>query len=265
MRFLCKCVPVVILLFTVPARSQQATSLSTLPLPVKDVEAVMVVSQALAAAGGTAAIATIADYTANGNITYHMDVDRDVQGTVTIRGNGVDQLRLDANLPAGTRSESTSGSTSYKREDGTVEQLHRQSPMAPARLVLPYLELLMGSISTKSLSLLSKGQVQLDGHTVYDIQVQHVLPPELLDKLPYLTIDFFIDSSSFQVLMMQDMLSESMLRQVRYSNFSANSGVTVPLSISTQINGQPVWDVGLTEINFNRGLTNADFSLTDAN
>lgn len=261
MRFLRMCVPVSILLFIAPSWSQQAPSSNELPLPVKDAQAVTVVTQALTAAGGKSAVSAISDYTATGNITYHLDVDRDAQGTVTIRGNGVDQLRLDANLPSGTRSESTSGITLFKSEDGTVQQIRRQSPMAPARLVLPYLELLMGSISTKSLSLLSKGQVQLDGQTVYDIQVQHVLPPSLLAKAPYVTIDFFIDPTSFQVLMMQDTLSESVVRQVRYSNFSTIGGVSVPFSINTEINGQPVWDVSLTGISFNRGLTALDFSL----
>ena len=260
MRLLHISVPAFILVLTIPSWSQ-TPSQSNLPLPVKDPQAVSVVSQALSAAGGNAAIAAIGDYTATGNITYHFDVDRDVQGTVMVRGNGVDQLRIDSNLPSGTRSESTSGITSFKSENGSVQQIHRPSPMAPARLVLPYLELMMGSISTKSLSLLSKGQTQLDGHTVYDIQVQHVLPPNLSARTPYVTIDFFIDSTSFQVLMMQDTLSESLIRQVRYSQFTSIGGVSVPFALNTRINGQPVWDISLAGISFNRGLTTSDFSL----
>jgi hypothetical protein len=118
----------------------------------------------------------------------------------------------------------------------------------------------MASISTKSLSLLYRGIVQLDGQSVCDVQVQHVLPPGLTSRVQFFTVDFFIDPATFQVLMMQDTLSEGLVRQVRYSNFNTISGVVVPLSINTRFNGQSVWDINLTGINFNRGLTASDFS-----
>jgi hypothetical protein len=243
------------------ATSKQAYSVSNPPPVTKDTQAVDVATQALAAVGGITALNTIADYTATGNMTYHMDVDRDVQGSVTVRGRGVDQLRLDTNLPSGTRSESTSGITTIKNEDGTVHQMYGQPPMAPARMVLPCLELLMALKSTQSLSLVYKGIVEVDGHSAHDVQVRHVLAEVLPSKASYVTVDFFIDSSTFQIVMMQDVVAQNLVRQFRYSNFKVVNGLSMALSISARINDQDVWLLGLSGVNFNLGLQDSDFEL----
>src|SRR5580704_13507088 len=88
-----------------PQQTQTATQLSA----TKDAQAVSEVNQALSVSGGTPAIMAITDFTATGNVTYYSGPDPAVQGTVTIRGRGLGQLRIDTNLPAGTRSESIDG------------------------------------------------------------------------------------------------------------------------------------------------------------
>src|SRR5690242_5739911 len=69
----------------------------------RDPLALAVLTQAVAAAGGTDAIASIQDFTASGTITYFW-AGQGVHGPVTLRGVGTQQFRLDANLPEGTRS-----------------------------------------------------------------------------------------------------------------------------------------------------------------
>jgi hypothetical protein len=69
--------------FAVPTWAQQTQPLTSAPTAPKDAQAVDVVNQALAAAGGVTAITAISDYTGSGNITYHWGVDHDVQGSVT--------------------------------------------------------------------------------------------------------------------------------------------------------------------------------------
>jgi hypothetical protein len=106
------------LLVSVPICAQQTQPVPTLPPAKKDRQAISIINQALSVAGGIQAIATIKDYTCTGTITYHKNVDRDVQGTVTIRAGGLNQLRMDTTLPSGTRSEVTNGRITIKDENG---------------------------------------------------------------------------------------------------------------------------------------------------
>ena len=139
------------------APSPTTQSAPTLPPATKDPQAVSVINQALAAAGGAEAIKAITDFTGTGSFTRYLDVDRNVQGTVTVRGRGFDQFRMDTNLPSGERSQSTSnGPTSVKDEKGVVRKLHVQSPLGPARLVLPYLQL-KAALTSNNINLVYKG------------------------------------------------------------------------------------------------------------
>jgi hypothetical protein len=252
-----------ILLLNVPVWAQQAQTAATPSPAAKDPQAVIIVNQVLGAAGGVAAIKAIADYTASGTITYHEA--QDVQGTVTVRGSGLGNLRIDAALPTGIRSEAISngdGQVKRKAEDGGVTPLHVQAPMAPGRLVLPYL-LLAPAVNSPGLSLSYKGLVNVDGHSAHDVQLVRIFPG-LSDPtgliLEYGTIDFFIDPSTFQLLMMQDVGRMHQVRQVRYSDYRLVNGVLVPFSITQQGPG-PNWRVQFSQITFNAGLQDLDFQL----
>src|SRR5258708_7892983 len=93
------------LLVTISVSAQQTAPLPTLlvPKPPDDAQALDVLGRALNAAGGATALGTIADYTASGAVTYHWG-GKDVEGTVTLSGRGLDQFRMDSNLPTGLRS-----------------------------------------------------------------------------------------------------------------------------------------------------------------
>ena len=141
-----------LLLSVVPVRAQQTQQSTTVPPAPKDPQAVSILNQSLNAAGGVTAIQAIADYTATGNITYHWNPE--VQGNVTVRGLGLDEFRLDANLPTGTRSWAIQyGTTTTRAENGAIWQyppthpipssdvFPYQPPMFLGGLALPYLQL----------------------------------------------------------------------------------------------------------------------------
>jgi hypothetical protein len=250
-----------LLLSAVPVWAQQAQSSTPPPPAPKDPQAISVVNQALSVAGGASAIAAITDYTGTGAITYHMA--QDIQGTVTIRGLRLSRLRIDASLPTGMRSESMTGPGTAIAEHGLVTRLRSQPPMHPGRYLLPCLEL--GAVlNDPDFSLTYQGIVVVDGHSVHDIRLEYVLPPKVIDSTglfhEYHTIDAFIDSSTFQVVMMQDVVPEHAIRQMRYSDYRTVSGVQVPFSISEDVMG-PTWQIHLDQINFNSGLQVADFHL----
>jgi hypothetical protein len=226
----------------------------------QDSHAVTIASQAVTAAGSMSAINAIEDYTATGEITYHLA--HDVQGAVTVRGSGLDQIRIDANLPAGMRSQIISrGEITLRSEDGAIGQDGTQAPMAPTRLILPHL-LLAPILHSSGYRISDQGLIAIDGHSSHDIQVQLVLPgradeDELLRE--HHTVDFFIDASTYQVVMMQDFVSRHNIRQIRYSDYRLVNGVLVPFSIGESIRAQSTWLIHLDKITFNSGLTDSDF------
>lgn len=244
-----------------PQPPQQTQPVTTTSPVTKDLQAVTILNQALSVAGGIPAIMAVSDYTATGSVTYHRAQLE--QGSVTVRGSGLDYLRIDATLPTGVRSEAISnGQFTMKTEDGIVAPLDGQAPMSPSRLILPYL-LLAPALNSPGFSLLYKGLVAVDGSSAYDVQLVRVLPG-LSDSTgrfrEYSTIDFFFDSSTLQLLMVQDVVFRHLLRQVRYSNYRFVNGVLVPFSINVQGAG-PLTQLQLSQITFNTGIQASDFQL----
>jgi hypothetical protein len=215
-----------------------------------------VLNQALIAAGGTTAINAITDYTATGTITY--DNNPNEQGSVTLRGLGLIAFRLDANLPAGVRSLAISeGEITQKAEDGTVSQPHTQAPMYPGSFVLPYLHL-ANALQIPPFSISYQGLVQIDGHSAHAVRVQRLLPPNL--GIAFQTRDFFIDSSTFQVLMTREMTGRKpVVRQVHYSDYRPTGGVLIPFSIVEELGFQQALVIHLDQISFDTGLQASAF------
>ncbi len=268
MRFARIGIPIVILLQVVPAWSKQPQppqqiKTATLTPATKDPQAVSAVNQALNDSGGATAIMAISDFTATGNVTYYSGPEPTLQGSVTIRGKGLGQLRIDTDLPTGTRSESIDGQTTVKYEDGSSEQLHGQSPFYPVRMILPFLHL-RPAPGSAGYNLTNKDIVTIDGNPAYDIEVQRAIP---IAKDPnksaakFLTIEYFIDVATSRVVMMQDVVLKGLPRQIRYADYRAVNGLLVPFSITETIQGQTIRKFQLNQINFNAGLQDSDFQL----
>jgi hypothetical protein len=256
-----------------PITPQQTQPVAILPPATKDPLAVSVLNQSLSGAGGALAIKAVADYTATGNIIYHWNPE--VQGGVTVRGLGLGQLRVDANLPRGMHSSVISGGqTSTKAEDGAVSQypppypvpssdaFPYQPPMFPGSLVLPHTQL-AAVLNDPLFSISDKGVVQIDGHAVHDIQAQMVFPGQTQpdNMAEYQIIDFFIDTSTIQLVMIQDNVPKHIVHQIRYSDYKTVSGVLVPFSIGEEMGGQKTREIRLDQASFNTGLQDAEFSL----
>jgi hypothetical protein len=268
-------------LFGTALAQQQAAAATDLPPAPQDPQAVAVLNQAIAVAGGAQALGAVRDYTAAGNVTYHRDQgDQDVQGTVTIIGQGASRVRLDASLPTGVRSWAIlRGQTTRKTTDGKISQLPPpkgrvipssdalpyHAPMFPGGLVFPYLEL-VAALNNPSYAVSYKGLVQLDGRSAYDIQVERVMPSSATAKAPaspYDLKDYFIDASTSQVLMTQETVPKFVVHRIRYSDYRPVGGVLAPFSISEELGGQHTWDIELNQIGFNSGVRDSAFVLAN--
>lgn len=242
------------------AIAQQPSAPST---PVtKDAQAVSILNQALVTAGGLQSIAAIQDVTGTGIITNSQAPN--IQSSITVRAKSLDQLRIDASLTPGISGEAISyGSMSLKQQTGTVIAVDSDLPAYPSRLILPYM-FLSAALTAPTFSLSYKGVVALDGRSVNDVEVQEVIPgvadPGSLFR-EYHTIEFFIDASTFQVSMMQDIVPRHLSRQTRFSQYEAVNGILVPFAISEEVEGVQDWVMQLDHVSLNTGLQDSDFQL----
>src|SRR5580704_6305140 len=237
----------------------QATT--TPPAAPKDPQAVTVIGQALAAGGGTSTLMSLDDYTASGTVIYHQD--QDVQGTVTLSGLGLGTFRQDATLPTGVRSFSIANGQASTQEGVITRQLNveYQIPLMTSSVLVPCWEL-AAALNNPMFGLSYKGITQVDGLSAYDIRIQ-LMPPAPPDPngviAEYFGADFFIDTTTFQVRMIQDVVIQHFVRRIRYSNYTTTNGLLVPFSIDEEINGQPSQSIQLNQIAFNSGLQESAF------
>lgn len=244
------------------ALSQSIHAQQTLPTATKDPQAVSVLTQTLVTAGGLTALAAIQDVTGTGNITYYQP--QNFQCSVTVRGRELDQFRLDATLPSGISAQAISnGQMTVKLASGNVIPINSDAPPYSSRVFLPYI-FLSAALNGPEFGLSYKGVVEIDGHSVVDVEVQEVVPDSVHPSglfSEYHTIGFFIDTSTFQVAMMQDTVPNHLVRQTRYSAYRTVSGILVPYTITQQSGGLQTWMIQLNQINFNTGLQDSDFQL----
>ncbi len=239
----------------------------------KDPQAVNIFNQSLSATGGSAAIQTIVDYTATGTVTYYWNPEE--QGAITIQALGLTEIRSDSSLPSGEHSESIqAGEMARKRPDGKIwkyppqystpssEAFAYQPPMFPGSLIIPYSQLI-AILNNPRYGVSFKGSTQLDGVPVYDIQAQLMLAgqPNTDVMAEYRSIEFFIDSSSLQIVMTQDSVPNHIVHRIRYANYRPVNGVLIPFSISEETGGQKTKDIQLSQITINGGLQDSAFSI----
>jgi hypothetical protein len=194
-----------------------------------------------------------------------VEAGQELRGAVTITGSGVAQLRVDENLPGGNRSESMdSGQSSAKKEDGLVQRSREPASFMPGNYALPYRQL-VSLLKAKYLNVSYKGLVEVGGRSVHQIQAKFPRPPQLDPRGirdGYFTKDFFIDSATFQVVMIQDMVPPFVRRKIRYSDYKSVNGMAVPFSIAEETDGTQTRTIRLEAIGFNAGLQKADFDLS---
>lgn len=266
------------------ATAAQSTANSATAIP-RDPQAILVLNQAIAAAGGTASVFSVRDYTATGSIT--LPLAQSLEGSVTITALGLSERRMDIALATGTRSWAVhQGIASAKAEDGTVTSLDpktrgknwKQMPPPPYRtplfagaVLLPSKQL-QAILADPQYGLSYKGSTEADGHTVYEISAQLYTPElsatsadptsHLPHAVPFHSKDFFIDASTSQVVMTQEIGTSNFLEQYHYSQYQqVVAGLSIPFVVSEVDAGHTIWTVQLTQINFNSGLQSAAFAL----
>lgn len=254
-------------LFSVTAiQAQQSAGPAT---PTKDPQALAVLAQCLQASGGSQAIAAIQDFTGTGTITHYW-AGQEVQDPATVRALGMSDFRSDDDRSDGTYSWAVSQAGGmWKDPDGTTSPMPWGDAVNLMSATWP-LPTALSALNNPSWQVTNVGQTMFNGRAAYDVKIEQILPLAADPKGTFssLTVrDIFIDSSSFLILGVQDVihpnnpLQRTYSHQILYSDYRLSGGVSVPFSVTETISGQKIWTFTLNSISFNNGLTVADFTL----
>ncbi|HEX4037747.1 MAG TPA: hypothetical protein VHX37_06790 [Acidobacteriaceae bacterium] len=230
---------------------------------VRDSQGVSILGQVLAAAGGSAAVAAINDYTATGTVTYYWRTP--AEGSVTVRGSGVHEFRLDASLSGGERSWIVNGNSSYlKNPDGSTTNLPSQNTVRSANNMFPLLTVLR-AVQDPSLNVSYAGVVSHDGQQLDEVTVRQSVQNDPTGAMGKITQEhIFIDPQALTVFSIEDYAYArnglgDYPHELQFGGYQSVSGVLVPLSISESISGQKTLLIQLNQMKFNSGLTESDF------
>jgi hypothetical protein len=260
---------------TFPPTSPEAPPQAGTPTfisPQQDPQAMTILNQVVNVAGGLQAIKAVSDYTATGSVAAGSQ-----QGTLTLRGFGLYEFRMDLSLPNGVRSTAVhQGLVEYKSADGAVTTpqvqtnppnryaLHIQTPVFPAGFAFPA-RMVVQIVSSGNFGTSYLGLTQFDGRPAYDIQIGvgpfHAPKTANGPITATMTRDFFIDPSTFEVVGFTEAPRGMPRHEVDYADFRSVGGVLMPFSISELVGGQASLTMQLNAFTFNSGLQKSAFAL----
>ena len=237
------------------------------PAPVRDPQAVSILTQSLNAAGGADALAAMRDFTASGKITYFW-TEKGETGTVTVKSRGMKQFRLDATLSDGVLTAVVNNGTSrIKETDGTTRQLINQHADNIGALYLPFAEI-AAALTDPSIAITDLGTATENGQTTHGIRLQRTfstLDDSQQTRAKMTQREIFIDSRTFMVVRTRDLATTrsnpvpSVVHDLIFSNYQQLNGVLFPYSISEALNHQQVVAMQFDTVKFNNGLGDGDF------
>jgi hypothetical protein len=230
--------------------------------PTRDPQAILLLTQALNAAGGSTAVESVRDFSGTGNITYFW-AGKEVSGSVTVRGVGTSLFRLDAQLPEGPRFWiGTDIQGTIQDSDGKSKPIQYSNSLNLGGLTFPYAQMAV-ALNTSTCSISTTGTSTVNGQQVTLIRVQQSFSPKedpTGEEARLHTKNYAIDPQTFALLETQDtMFSDDgrmrpITHEVIFSNFAIVSGLKVPLSIVEKLGGQKTWSLQLNSVTFNNGL-----------
>jgi hypothetical protein len=235
--------------------------------PTSDPQGVELLRQTLSRSGMTTN--PFSSFTAQGTITYFW-AGQPVTGSATIRARGHSQFRLDANLPDGVRSISTSRQGgSRKGPDGKVSHISAHNTINAGIVTLPY-PTLAAQLEDPDAVITYEGQSEIAGRTVHQVSVARRFPEDadpdgLLAALS--RADYLIDAQSMLVVRVEDLthpvesMTESYPHAIEFEEYAAAGGIAVPSLVREKVGGQTTWEFRLSDIRFNSNLLDGDFSL----
>jgi hypothetical protein len=250
------------LVFQAAAQSQ-----TTGQAPTRDPQAIAILAKSLAASGGASILSGVHDYTAIGSITYFW-AGEEVRGTVTLKGRGSGQFRLEATIAGEVRSWATNNGTGFVKElNGSVRSIPYQNSVNFGNLAFPVVHL-AAALQDPSTSISYIGLEERSGQQVQHVRIQKIFTIDFDPRGDFskLTVrDFYFDPGTFLVLSILDTthpdtsITINLPHEIRFSNYQTLNGTVIPFSLSEISGGQRTYSIQLDQVSFNAGLQDVDF------
>jgi len=247
---------VTVLLFTIPAEAQQV------PAPTqRDVQALAVLQNAVAAMGGTAAVFQVADTVIVGNIQPPPGSAAQAR-TFKWKTSGPN-FRYE--FQSGTTTQvfvSGHGNPANER-NGTVKALSPLIALANPPLHFPAL-VLTSVVTNTDYSVTSGGKTTVNGSQA--IKVHIFLNTDMLSALVSAQ-DWYFDAVSGLPLRVEHRLPDNRRPEnyvqatEDFADFRVVSGLLVPFKITSYESGSLVAVETITSVSFNNGLSSTEFDV----
>ena len=241
------------------------TSLGPAP---RDSQAIGFLTQSLTGAGGISNLTAARDFVGNGRIVWYWS-DAEVEGTVSAKGRGITQFRLDCSSPQGNKSMViNNGSVSSLASDGSQKPLSNPSIASLTYIASPMV-FLAAAFADPSYGVQYIGLEAKYGTQVHHIRLQKTFPT---DRDPDGNMskatrkDIFVSDSDRTVVALSDMIQpderpwEQYQHEIVFSNYRRVSGILVPFSLSEFTAGQRTFSIEFSSVAINTGLTDSDFA-----
>ena len=232
----------------------------------RDPQALTILTQTLAAAGGRELLTSFQDLTETGTATYYLE--QEVTGSVIVKERGLHQIRVDADLPEGRRRTVVNGAGgSLIEPNGKFRPIKRQICADLGSLTFPYLPLLE-AIDDSSITVIDGGIVTYSGVSAHKIRIEkaYTWQEDPIGNRGALDgRDIYIDPKAFMVISISDQIrfggprAPGVSHEILYSNYRTEGGALIPLTISERMQGVTSVTLQLEHVAFNSRLTDADF------
>jgi hypothetical protein len=226
-----------------------------------------ILSQTIARGGGQALITSIRDLTESGTATFNFDGE--LRASMTVKSKGLRQIRIDADLPEGRRSTVVNGSGGLLKEaNGQFRAINEQSADDLRDITFPYLPI-MAALQDFSTNITFMGLVMHSGAPAYELRIEKAHAPGHASRRQRASHprDFYVDPKTFLVMAISDQIRNQddprdggVPHEVLYSNYQAQNGIAMPMTIREQVRGAAGISMELSQVTFNSGLTDSDFS-----
>lgn len=256
----------VFLLAVVSATARQLSAPTT-QAPQRDPQAVAVLTQALNAEGGSQMLSSIRDFTATGTVT-HFWAGQEVKGTATLRGRGMEQIRLDSNLPTGPRTWTINhGAASLRRNEKSIGVPY-QNGVDSGAMNYPFF-VLLNALSDPQISISTIEHVKTSDNDALLIRINknlssHDDPSGILTRRS--AKEVILDPSTFLPITLRSKtyppkgFSGEFIQEMQFDDFRAVNGVLLPFSLTETISGQKTWTFRADSVVLNTGLNEPELN-----
>jgi hypothetical protein len=236
--------------------------------PVRDAQAIEILARTVQAAGGAQALASVHDLTESGEITFYWG--KDVKGPVTIRALGGNHFRMEADLPEGKSTWIVKDGIGAKKDGDMAKSISRDNALNLCNLTYPISHVAAG-LADPATDVSFIGLEKREDRSVYRLRVKGKLGL-VGDGSPASVVkDIIVDALTFDILSVEDhpfrtykrggKPSDTAPREIDFADFRTVSGLRVPLSIGTKLQGQRTLSIHLSEVTFNNNLSVNNFEI----